>query len=56
MEIRRDELFDGAFIKPGHKMTFEGIYRMVPNPSRRWWQFWRPRFVATDELQTFTVV
>jgi hypothetical protein len=25
--------------------ALEAFARQVPNPNRRWWQFWRPRFV-----------
>lgn len=44
-------------IKPGEAFTIEGLYRMVPNPDRRWWQFWKPRLVKkANELQMFKVV
>lgn len=26
---------------------------MIKNPDRRWWQFWKPKFVS--DLRTFTV-
>lgn len=36
-------------------MTVSGIYRCIPNPERKWWQFWKPRIVQTDDLQVFRV-
>lgn len=39
----------------GETVTIAGIYEQVPNPARRWWQFWRPRFVAGPELRKFTI-
>jgi hypothetical protein len=36
-------------IKPGDTLTFEGINHMVPNPDRRWWQFWKPQMIDTGE-------
>lgn len=32
-------------MKPGDTFTIAGIYELIPNSSRRWWQFWKPRFV-----------
>lgn len=34
----------------GDKVTMDGLHRMVPNPARRRWQFWKPRMVALKEL------
>lgn len=42
-------------IKVGDTVTFAHIYETVSNPDRRWWQVWKPRFVATDNPQTFIV-
>jgi hypothetical protein len=39
----------------GDIITVEGIYRRIPNPARRSWQFWKPRLVDSDELQIFKV-
>jgi hypothetical protein len=54
--IDRSSLFDGVAMKPGDMVTIGGCYVMAANPDRRWWQFWRPRMVPTDELQQFRVV
>lgn len=40
----------------GDLITIDGIYRKIPNRDRKPWQFWKPRFVSTDELQTFRVI
>lgn len=37
-------------------MTIAGVHRLTKNPGRRWWQVWKPRLVATEELQTFAVL
>lgn len=42
-------------IKPGDTITLADCYRAVPNSARRWWQFWKPRLVASEELAVFTV-
>ena len=43
-------------ISPSDTVTFAGFFVPTPNPHRRWWQFWRPRMVRTNELQRFTVM
>ena len=45
-----------SFIKEGDFVTVAGIYALVPNPNRGWWQLWRPKFVQSDGLETFKVV
>ena len=40
-------------IKTGDTITIAGVMRKAINPDRRWWQFWKPRMVASDELQAF---
>ncbi len=40
-------------VHPGDKFTIAGVYEMIPNPNRRWWQWWRPRKVASDRLAEF---
>jgi len=40
----------------GDTFTISGIYRDMPNLAWRWWAFWRPRFVASSDLQTCRVV
>jgi hypothetical protein len=41
-------------MKTGDKVTIAGVYRNVPNPNRRWWQFWKPRRIPGGP-QTFVV-
>lgn len=33
-------------IKPGDKFTVAGVYHALPNPDRKWWQFWKPDKIA----------
>lgn len=40
----------------GDLVTIDEIYRKIPNRDRKWWQFWKPRLVTTDELQLFRVI
>lgn len=43
-------------MKPGDHFTIAGCFAMMLNPNRRWWQFWKPRYVADEErLARFTV-
>jgi hypothetical protein len=37
-------------------MRVNGVYRVIPNPNRKWWQFWKPKKIVTDELQTFRIL
>lgn len=46
---------EGGTFKPGDVFTIGGFYRMIPNPHRRWWQFWKPREVSSGELVKFTI-
>ena len=46
---------DTGWVKAGDTITVAGIYETIPNPDRRWWQFWKPRQLTTDRLQVFTV-
>ena len=39
----------------GDVLTFDGLFKPMPNPNRRWWQLWKPRTIASNELQTFVV-
>lgn len=41
--------------KVGDKITIAGANRMVPNPDRRRWQFWKPRMVDAGEPAVFEV-
>lgn len=41
-------------IRIGDTFTIAGVHEKLPNPDRRWWQFWIPKFVPGD-LLTFTV-
>ncbi|QPQ55586.1 hypothetical protein IC614_03010 [Allosphingosinicella flava] len=43
-------------IKKGGMFTIAGLYKMVPNPNRRWWQLWKPKRVQSIELQTWKVI
>lgn len=35
------------------KYTVAGVYDFIPNDSRKWWQFWKPKWVI-GELTVFT--
>lgn len=48
LEPRRIDIYNGDTI------TISGRYVQVPN-RRFWWQFWKPKFVNSDELQRFIV-
>jgi hypothetical protein len=43
-------------LRVGDEVTFEGVRELAPNPNRRWWQIWKPRFVEGAALQKFRVV
>jgi hypothetical protein len=32
-------------MQPGDTFTIEGIHRKVKNGKRKWWQFWKPRYI-----------
>jgi len=42
-------------MKPGDNFTIAGIHRKVRNGKRRWWQFWKPRYID-GPLKVFQVV
>ena len=42
--------------KIGDTFTLAGMVKVIPNPDREWWHFWKPRMVKTSELAKFTVV
>lgn len=43
--------------KPGDTFQIEGVHPYVPNPGRKWWQFWKPRVIIDrSRLQTFIVL
>ena len=42
-------------LQVGDTLTVAGVYVTRLNPGRKWWQVWKPRFVATPDLQTFQV-
>lgn len=44
-----------ANIKIGDEFTIHGVHTAVPNVSRRWWQFWKPRWVI-GPLQKYRVL
>ena len=43
-------------ITHGDIISIDGVYAQIPNPSRSWLTFWRPRLVQSGELQRFEVV
>lgn len=43
-------------IKPGDEFTIQGCLATVRNPSRKWWQFWKPRWIMSGELQRYRVL
>jgi len=42
-------------MEAGDKITMAGFNRMIRNPSRKWWQFWKPRMIDSGQLQVFEV-
>ena len=40
----------------GDIFTIAGMVKVIPNPDREWWHFWKPRMVKTSELAKFTIV
>lgn len=42
-------------MQTGDTFTIAGVYSQVRNPERQWWQFWKPRMVASSELARFEV-
>lgn len=42
-------------METGDTFTIAGVNRMVPNPSRKWWQFWKPRMIDSGQIQMFIV-
>lgn len=46
---------DGPLLKPGDILTIAGDYQTIANPKRRWWTFWRPRFITMSQLQRYRV-
>lgn len=45
----------GMGMHVGDKFTIAGVRRSVPNPDRRWWQWWKPRTVPGPPME-FTCV
>lgn len=43
-------------LKPGDKLTIAGAMVPIKNPSRKWWQFWKPRMVAGPVYREFVIV
>jgi hypothetical protein len=39
----------------GDTLTIAGVMARVPNPARRWWQWWKPRMIDGPKLQKFVV-
>lgn len=42
-------------VNQGDVFTIGNVFEMIPNPRRKWWTFWRPKLIRTQELQKFTV-
>lgn len=43
-------------MKPGDKFTIAHVHPWMRNPARKWWQFWKPKWVVdTSRLAEFTV-
>lgn len=40
------------YIPSGAAFTIAGVFKMVPS-GRKWWQFWKPKMVKSDELRVF---
>lgn len=45
---------EGAVINVGDEFTIGGVHTAVPNAGRKWWQFWKPRWVV-GPLQRYRV-
>ena len=43
-------------IKNGDKVIIDGLLGKLPNPSRKWWQFWRPKQIKLDANTLFALV
>ena len=43
-------------MRGGDRLTIAGVMMARRNPDRRWWQLWKPRFVASELHQTFVIV
>lgn len=41
-------------VKVGDEFTIAGVRTAVPNTDRKWWQFWKPKFVL-GPLQRYRV-
>ena len=42
--------------KSGDTLTIAGVYELIPNRDKRWWQFWKPKKVRSDRLKVYTVI
>lgn len=41
-------------VKVGDEFTIAGVRTAVPNTARRWWQFWKPKYIL-GPLQRYRV-
>ena len=37
-------------IQHGDRITIAGLYKRIPNPDRKWGQFWKPMTIPCEEL------
>lgn len=44
-----------AIINIGDEFTIGGVHTAVPNLARRWWQFWKPKYIL-GPLQKYRVI
>lgn len=54
VELEGVEPPGGLDVKVGDIFTVGGVHTAVPNTERRWWQFWKPRWVI-GPLQRYRV-
>lgn len=46
---------EDAVINVGDEFTIGGVHTAVPNLARRWWQFWKPKYIL-GPLQKYRVL
>ena len=44
-----------AIIKIGDEFTIANVHTAVPNLARKWWQFWKPKYIL-GPLQKYRVL
>lgn len=55
VRVNYNEVIAPKPIKEGDMITIEGMHQMVPNPDRKWWQFWKPAKIL-GPLQRYRVL